>query len=301
MTRPMEEWAEDMATLTDGRWEIEIHFGAVLAKPADNLEGIKEGLFEAGAILAFYHPGKTPLRTVFDLPYVTPERGEDIMRMSLALMEHPALKAQLEEWNAVEVLKLLVLQYQVVGNKRVAKVEDFNGLRIRASQKQAGPISKYGAVPVMAAGSEIYPGLDAGVFDAVAFPLGTMKDFKLAEISKYLTLGANLGTAYQFVAGSKTAWEALPKEWQELSSWYMKRKAMEFAALRELSAHRFLKELQDEGRIEIIQFPPEDEAKLREAAMETRENWVKEMEEKGLPGREILDFALAKKKELTGA
>lgn len=50
--------------------------------------------------------------------------------------------------------------------------------------------------------------------------------------------------------------------------------------------------------VEIINFPAEERAKILEKAEGAWEEWVKDMESKGLPGREILDFALAKRDEV---
>ena len=47
--------------------------------------------------------------------------------------------------------------------------------------------------------------------------------------------------------------------------------------------------------------PPEERAKLVTQAELVWEDWAKRMEDKGLPGREVLDFAKAKKAEIEAA
>lgn len=299
MTKPIEQWRDDMAELTDGRWEIEIHYGAVLAKPADNLDGVKEGLFEVGVSMGFYHPGKTPLATVFDLPFITPEKAEDIMALSVALGKHPAMVEELAKWNSRLVMTLLVQQYDLVGNKRIAKAEDLDGARIRVSPGMGAPLVKFGAVQVMMPIGDVYTALDTGTIDLAGFPLGTMGDWKFYEVSKYVTSGVSMGTAYQFVFASKSAWDALPDEWKKLHTWWQKSKAMEFARIRVVQTYRFLPKLAETG-VEHIKFPPEERAKLVAHAEAAWEDWVKDKEEKGLPGREVLDFLIAKRVEITG-
>lgn len=53
-----------------------------------------------------------------------------------------------------------------------------------------------------------------------------------------------------------------------------------------------------EAGVEIIHFPPEERAKVLAKAEAAWEDWVKDMEAKGLPGREILEFTLAKRDEI---
>lgn len=45
--------------------------------------------------------------------------------------------------------------------------------------------------------------------------------------------------------------------------------------------------------VEIVPFPAEQRAKLAEGAGEIWEEWVKQQEDAGRPGREILDFIKA--------
>src|SRR5699024_3197153 len=43
-TTPVEDWAEDMYEMTDGRWKITLHYGEALSDSDDNLKGITNGL-----------------------------------------------------------------------------------------------------------------------------------------------------------------------------------------------------------------------------------------------------------------
>lgn len=299
MTGPIENWRDEMARLTNGLWEIEIHYGAVLAKPIDNLDGVKEGLFHVGVSMAFYHPGKTPLLTVFDLPFITPGNAEDIMRLSIALGEHPAVTEELAKWNSMVLFNLLVEQYDLVGNKRIAKVEDLKGARIRVSPGMGAPLVKFGAVQVMMPIGDVYTALDTGTIDLAGFPLGTMGDWKFYEVSKYVTTGISMGSAFQFFFGSIDAWNALPDEWKKFHNDFRAKEQMAFAKSRTTATASFVPTLKDKG-MEIIQFPPAERAKLVAYAEEAWEKWVTDMEGKGLPGKELLDFLIAKSKEITG-
>ena len=80
-TRPLHDWAADMEKKTKGGWKIKIHYGAVLAPPKEQLDGIRAGMFEAAAICCAYTPGKVPLHTVAELPFIAPDTNPFFYKM----------------------------------------------------------------------------------------------------------------------------------------------------------------------------------------------------------------------------
>ena len=71
-TSAMHDFAAEMDKKTNGRWNIKMHYGAVLAPPKEQLDGIRAGMFEAAYFAPVYTPGKVPLSTVTDLPFIAP-------------------------------------------------------------------------------------------------------------------------------------------------------------------------------------------------------------------------------------
>ena len=103
-TAPLHEWAADMEKKTGGKWKIKLHYGGVLAPPKENFDGLKAGMFEAAGICAAYTPGKNPLHTVGELPFIAPNETIDIIRVMIEVWKLPALKKELLKWNAVPLL-----------------------------------------------------------------------------------------------------------------------------------------------------------------------------------------------------
>ena len=126
---PLHDWVAEMEKKTNGRWKIKLHYGGVLAPPRENYDGIRAGMFEAAGICAAYTPGKNPLHTVSELPFIAPNENKDIIQMMVELWKHPALKKELLKWNAVPLLPSALCQYHLMGNKKVRTVEDLKGKR----------------------------------------------------------------------------------------------------------------------------------------------------------------------------
>ncbi len=297
---PLHDWAADMEKKTNGRWKIKLHYGGVLAPPKENWEGIKAGMFEAAGICnAYTGTGKGPLHSVSELPFIAPTENKDIIQMMVELWKHPALKKELLRWNAVPLLPSALCQYHLMGNKAVRTVKDLDGARIRIGGEIAKLLKEFGAVPTLVPAPEVYEAVSRGTIDLVGFPWTYgYGAFKTYEVSKYVSLPMSLGTMSCFYIANKDAWDALPAEFKKYHmEWYYKAPAIwhaEFKKADDKWIPIFKKKL------EFIDFPKSERDKLVAKAEVVYEKWVQAREKQGLPGREVLNYYLQKRKELTG-
>jgi len=296
---PLHDWVADMEKKTNGRWKIKLHYGGVLAPPKENYDGIRSGMFEAAGICAAYTPGKNPLHTVSELPFIAPNENKDIIQMMVELWKHPALKKELLKWNAVPLLPSALCQYHLMGNKPVRTVEDLDGKRIRIGGEIAKVLKVFGAVPTLVPAPEVYEAVSRGTLDLVGFPWTYgYGSFKTYEVSKYVSLPMSLGTMSCFYIANKDAWDALPEEFKKYNmEWYNRSPQIwhdEFKKADDKWIPEFKK------RLEFIDFPKSERDKIVAKAEAVYERWVKRMEKQGLPGRDVLNYYLKKRKELTG-
>jgi len=298
-TSPLHQWAADMKEKTNGGWIIKFHYGGVLAPPKENYDGIKAGMFEAAGICAAYTPGKNPLHTVGELPFIAPNKTEDIVRMMVELWKHPALKKELLTWNAVPFLPSALPQYHLMGNKAVRTVKDLDGARIRIGGEIARVLKEFGAVPTLVPAPEVYEAVSRGTIDLVGFPWTySYGSYKTYEVSKFVTLPISLGTMSCFYVANKDAWDALPEAYKKAHmEWYNKAPKI-WAAEYKRADDKWIPEFKK--KLEFIDFPASERNKIVEKAGAIYENWVKVREKEGLPGKEILEYYLTKRKEITG-
>jgi TRAP-type C4-dicarboxylate transport system substrate-binding protein len=298
-TRPLHRWAKDMEKRTNGVWKINLHYGSVLSPSKEHFDGLKAGLFEACQFCASYAPGKTPLHTVFELPFILPQDQQQMSEMMAALWEHPALKKELARWNALPLFPAAITQYGLMGNKRIAKVEDFQGVRIRISGEMARVVEKFGAAPTMIPVSDLYEAMERGTLDMATLPWAfSFGAFKINEVSKYVTTNFAPGSNSCAYAVSKNAWNKLPEEFKKYHmEWYAKAPKIwgdEYKKGDERWIPIYKKNM------EFIELPDSERNKLLAEAEAVWKEWVKKMEEKGLPGKEVFDYFLAKRKEIAG-
>lgn len=298
VTAPLDWFAKEVAQRTGGQVKIELVYGEALSKAKEMPEGLKAGAFEVAMLCGSYYPGKFPLYTVLDLAMFTPDDVTVQARVQMALAEHPAMAEEFKQWNAKLLLPLPLQQYQIMGKRRIAKVEDLKGVRLRVSGEMARPVEEHGAVKSLVPAPEVYPSLERGVIDAVTFP-GTYAfvSYRIHEISKYFIDKISLGTQPCFYAVNETAWAKLSPQHQKLMLDLREGAIQQFVQAYGAADEKNYAEFSRRG-IEIINFPPTERAKLRANAEKHWQAWVEDKEKKGLKGKEVLEFVQAKFKEL---
>jgi len=298
-TGPLHEWAADMEKKTDGKWKIKLHYGGVLAPPKENFDGLRAGMFEAAGICAAYTPGKNPLHTVGELPFIAPNETVDIIRLMIEVWKLPAMKKELLKWNAVPLLPSALPQYHLMGNKAVRTVKDLDGARIRIGGEIAKVLKEFGAVPTLVPAPEVYEAVSRGTLDLVGFPWTySYGSYKTYEVSKYVSLPLSLGTMSCYYIANKNAWEALPEAFKKYHmEWYDKAPEI-WAAEFKKADDKWIPEFKK--KLEFIDFPASERNKLVAKAEAVYNKWVKAREKEGLPGKEVLDYYIKKRKEITG-
>jgi len=297
-TAGLEVWAKEMLQKTNGRWKIKIHYGAVLSPPKQILEGLQGGLFEAGTVTPAYYPGKIPLHTVGDLPFIGPPTVAKFGMMNTGLWEHPALRKELLKWNVLPLMPQGHSANQVLGNKAIRKVEDLKGVRIRIGGEVARVLKTFGAVPTMVPAPEVFESLQRGTIDAAGFPLASHCAFGTPDVSKYAMLNISLGTFICFSGVSKKAWDALPEEFKKIHMDFSKRSPQIWEEAYKPFDEKCLATMKK--KLEIVDFPASERSKLMARAEAVFEKWVKAREKQGLPGRDVLNHYLKKRKVIAG-
>lgn len=218
----MEAMAEQVNKDTDGNFEIKIFYGGQLSQARENLDGIKINAFEGAAICNFYHPGKNPAWMVFSLPFL-PLGNPDVDKyVRTKMFEHPAIVADMAAWNAVPYASGLLPQYEIMGKGNPPlELSDWSGLRVRAGGGLGDAMEKLGAVKQTLPAGETSTAFQRGALDAAAFPFTYAHvSFKINEEADWFTGNLAPGTSECGWVFNKTAYDALPPQYQELLAKY---------------------------------------------------------------------------------
>jgi TRAP-type mannitol/chloroaromatic compound transport system substrate-binding protein len=214
----MEALAERAAAETDGNFQIKIFYGAQLSSSRENLDGLKLNAFEGAAICNFYHPGKNPAFMVFSLPFLPLGDPAVDKYVRTKMFEEPALVADMAKWNAIPYVSGLLPQYEILGKgKPPLNLEDWAGMRVRAGGGLGSAMEKLGAVKQTLPAGETSTAFQRGALDAAAFPYTYAHvAFKINEEAEWFTSNLTPGTSECGWMFNKTAYDALPSQYQDI-------------------------------------------------------------------------------------
>jgi TRAP-type C4-dicarboxylate transport system substrate-binding protein len=286
-----------------GNFIINLRYNEQLSDAKDMLDGLKVGAFH-GAVTAYsYAPAKTPLQGVLDMPFlpignlVLQEKVQD------AFQQWQPAAEELARWNAVHFMVMLLPQYEFMGSgKPPHTIEDWKGMRVRALGGLGDAMKMLGAIPTSVAAPEVYTALERGMFQAASFPFAySFTAYKLHEVSKWYTVGMNLGIIHNSLNLNITAWNALPAEYKKIleearpEAYRAQRAAYEDADRKSIP-------LFEKKKLEVITITPQmREELIAKAGKPVWDQWVADIDRQGLPGKQALDLVLKLIKQHSGS
>ncbi len=217
-TAGVETLAKRVEEETGGKFKIQIFYGGQLAKSRENLDGLKNNAFEGAMFCNFYSPGKNPAFMVYSMPFVPLGDFRVSAYVRNKLMEHPAMVADMEKWNAIAYASTLLPQYEFLGTGEPPKtLADWNGLKVRAGGGIGQAMERLGATRQTVPAAETYTLMQRGGVDAVSFPFSyAHAAYKINELATWYTGNLQPGSSECPMVFNKTAFEKLPQQYQDL-------------------------------------------------------------------------------------
>jgi TRAP-type C4-dicarboxylate transport system substrate-binding protein len=205
----------------------------------------------------------------------------------------------LEKYKPAEVDDVHVLYIHAHGpgilasKKPVRSLEDFQGMKVRATGLSTKIVKALGGSPVGMPQPETYEALQKGVVEATLCPIETLKGWKQGEAISYVTDSSAIGyTTTMFVVMNKGVWEKLPADVQQVftetsKEWIDKHGAAWDEA--DEAGKAFVAEL----KRETISLTPEQQARWKQQVQPVLDEYVATAKAKNLPGEEFLKGAQA--------
>jgi TRAP-type C4-dicarboxylate transport system substrate-binding protein len=282
--RTAADWAEEIEKRTEGRVKITMFPGGTLTQAPQCYEGVVNGISDIGMSVFAYTRGKFPLLEGLDLPVGYPD-GLTATRAANELVR----RYDPEELEDVKVLYLHAHGPGILASKKmVDSVDDFSGMKIRATGLSAKIVTALGGVPVAMSQGETYEALQKGVVEATFCPVETLKGWKQGEVIDYIVDTRAIGyTTAMFAVMNKSKWDALPEDIQEIfdevnEEWIDRHGRAWDQADEEGEA--FVKDL---GKT-FVSLDEEEETALVDAVEPILSEYTRSVEEMGLPGEEFL-------------
>lgn len=283
-------WAKMLEERTGGRVKVVIYPGELLGKVKDTYDATASGVADIGCAYFSATPNRFPLHTVFELPFMFSDAKVGSRVMWELFQKEESLTAEFRDVKVLWLFGTPSMQLHMV-NKPVYTLADLSGKKVRTvGGVRATIVKTLGAVPVVIPTPDTYVALERGTVDGAVSTWEAMKAFKIDEVTKYHTV-ANLWSGVFYTVMNKKKWESLPPEIQKVIQ------DLSGAQAADQTATAFIKvdlegmeSVKSKGH-EIINLAPAEYAKWRKSVMPLWDEWAKEWEAKGLPGKKILGEA----------
>ncbi|WP_240376818.1 TRAP transporter substrate-binding protein [Bacillus piscicola] len=290
-TDVVQPFIDKTAELTEDQVEITSYPGAQLAEPDAQYEAAATGIADMGFSVHSYTPGQFPLTSVMELPFLSETGTEGSEILWQLNQEFPEMQEEYADTEPLWIATSEPGQIFTVG-KQVKSVEDLKGMRIRSPSPEVNKwLEAMGATPVSMSMNETYEALQKGVVDGTVGPYHTLLDYSLQDVIDYVTVGDFYMTTFYAVM-NQDSWDSIDEETQnemaEVKGEYMSKLVGETLDGR---AEEAIQAAKDAGA-EFYELDEGEIEEWKEYMQPAIDEWIKDKEEKGLPGQEVYDRAV---------
>ncbi|WP_425098691.1 TRAP transporter substrate-binding protein [Tropicibacter sp. S64] len=289
----LKPWAERVTAATGGKLEIQ-HFDAMAlgGTPPELMDQAIDGVADIIMTVVGYTPGRFPSTEVFELPFMM----TDPIATSKAFQELVETDLQQGEFSEVKVLGAWVHGPGLIHSRNgVHNLEEMKGLKVRGPTRIISDmLSELGAEPIGMPLPAIPEALSKGVVDATVIPWEVTPSIRLSELVTHHTEFSgdeSLYTATIIMVMNKEKYESLPEDIRAAIDAESGQKLSEFAAQVMYDYDKPGRDIAEKAGNEIVQLPPEEVARFKEAAQPVIARWVADMDAKGIDGAALIEKA----------
>jgi len=198
---------------TDGEVDITPFAPDTIVPTADTLDACGSGLIDLNWCWASYWQGKMPVSALLCGHTFVWENFSQMYWNSYMQETFPIYQAAYAEHD-VHLLCAQGVDGITMWSKRpIEKLEDFKGLKVRATGTPADTLKKAGCTPVFFPGSELYQALQTGVCDAAFWGATyTGYEMKFNEVTKYIVQPDLARVSNVEITVNMKLWKSLPSD-----------------------------------------------------------------------------------------
>ncbi len=263
-------------------------YGGTVAKLGGVLEAVEEGIVDVGFVGTIFEAPKMPLHNV---SYMTPFGSGDIFKvvdtMSDLQKKIPAVANEWTQYNQVYLGGVGLDTYGILTDFPVNTVDDIDGHKIAAPGPSANWIKGTGAVAVAANLNTYYNGIKTGVFEGTLTFMTAGAAIKVYEVAPHICM-VNFGA--QFAGGlsvNKDVFDDFPDYMQKIFLEVGAQYADKLAQAQADKAAGAMKAMEEAGA-KVLYLSDAERKRWAEKLPNVPMNWAESMEQKGLPGKKVL-------------
>jgi TRAP-type C4-dicarboxylate transport system substrate-binding protein len=286
-TRAVDWWIAEVQNLSKGKVKIEPYLAESLVKAKDMPASVKAGTVDMATFVAAYYPDRMPALNVVDVAGITNPYAVFMSYLEL-YQKDPAMKSDFDRWNCELLIPTGTGETIIAFRINVENLDGFKGRKIRGTGYQGLFLNAVGAVPVPLPHPEIHMALERGTIDgALGFPYAAIAQ-GYDEIAPCWVRGVPGNYAIPVVI-NKNSWKKIPKDIQKIMLEKGKECAKKYAADVASEDEKAIEKLKQKPKGKAVMLSDADIARWRTQLKPVQEQWAKDLEGKGIPGKKLLE------------
>lgn len=290
----IDPWCAKIKEESNGRLECEVYPSMQLGgSPPQLINQARDGVADLVLTLPGYTPGRFPVSEVFELPFIM----KDQKATSRALWDF-VQESAMDEFRGVKpIATWLNGAYHIhLRDKKVTRLEDMNGLRVRAPSRLGNQmLQALGATPVGMPVPQMSESLSRGVIDAAMVPWEVIPSTRAHEMTKFHAEPASdaaMISATMIFVMNERKYNSLPNDLKriidknsgrETSAWV----SAEFEAANAAGRNAALNRGND-----VYPIPANEMDRWIKATRPVVDGWIADMDKRGANGQALYDRAI---------
>jgi len=272
---------------TNGKVKFEFYPAQQLGKAKDMLNLVKSGTADMTYTLSSLVPGELPLSTVGELPVFDDARIA--VKAFRKLADEDLYEKEIKRHGIRPLIVVVWSQCVMFSSKEIKTLEELQGLKIGTSGNVKLGIAKaLGGVPVLMSAADTYEMMQRGVVDTTTAMFNNAESYKLNEIVKNAVTKVPMGGYLGYYFINENTWQKLPEDVKQVMIKVGLDASDNLSKVSEEEDKRVELKWEKEG-MKVNRLDGTEREKWLAKISTYEEEWIKEMEAKGLDARPVLD------------
>ncbi len=266
------------------------HFPAgQLGKPTAQLDLVQDRVADIAVVGISYVPEKLPISTMMELPQLYDDSfgGYETIRR---LAQDELNEREFKPAGIKPLWSIVTPQYQLLltQNDPITDIADLKGVKARVAGATAELVaSALGLTPVRMPAPDLYVALDRGTLDAAVYSLSVLQSYKLEEVTDSFTSNASLGGISFIAFMNDDVWDSLTEAQQQVIMEASDAAGFATACALLKNEVKTIDTLNGIGKT-VYELDDKLKGQFAEALAGVSETWKANMDDRGVPGTEML-------------
>lgn len=290
-------WMEQVESETNGLVEFEFFPSGELVEIPHEYDGLTQGIADVVSLPAIYNPSTFPMSEITMLPlsysdtYIASEAFKNLLESDVELQDGKTFYDLEFGDKGLKVFPLpTTMEYSIsTTGKEFNSVEDVKGSTLRAASRIHEMYAKnIGINTITMPAVDMFDAMSRGAFDGSFYSIADWSGYGFQDLFKYTFTAVNFGHFNSLIAMTQDRWDSLPKEAQDAIIKASEDQFKPGADEWEKRGDEMVEYSLANGGKVVDDADPAVIEHLESGIVKTWNDYIKILEDQGLPGKELV-------------